>query len=158
MTGRTVIRLPYERPPLTPNQRQHFAVKARLTKEIRSVASQCARAANIAPQPQSAVLTVWFPPDKRRRDAGSLVLTAKAAIDGLVDAGVWPDDDPTHVAEERYRIGPVDRDHPRIELHLIPATDCWVCDRSRPAPDACGSHCDADNELADRYAREGDHR
>lgn len=38
---------------------------------------------------------------------------------------------------------------------------CFVCDSTRPAPAVCGPQChitDADNELAERYAREGDHQ
>ena len=114
------IVLPFRKPPLTANDRMHWAQKSALTRQIRETAYVCARQAKVPPQGRTAVLTVWFPPDKRRRDAGSLTLTAKAAIDGLVDAGVWPDDDPSHVCEERYRIGPTDRTDPRIEIHLIP--------------------------------------
>ena len=72
----TVLRLPFQKPPLTPNQRLHYAQKAALTAQIRHAATQCAKAAHIAPAGRSAVTTVWFPPDKRRRDANSLVLTA----------------------------------------------------------------------------------
>lgn len=143
-----VVRLPFQKPPLTPNQRLHYAQKAALTAQIRRAATQCARAAKIPPAGRSAVTTVWFPPDKRRRDANSLVLTAKAAIDGLVDAGVWPDDDPAHVASETYRIGPVDRTDPRIEIHIRPDTYCWVCRRTLTDTESaardktgCGTHC-----------------
>lgn len=159
-----VLTLPFSKPPLSPNDRLHFRQKAALTRQIREAAYWVAKQAAIAPAPPSAVLTVWFPPDRRRRDAGSLTLTAKAAIDGLVDAGVWPDDDPAHVVEERYRIGEVDRENPRIELHLIPArpAHCFVCGvDDPPARLSCGPHChvtDADEELADRYRREGDHQ
>lgn len=113
-----VIVLPFRRPPLTPNQRLHWAVKARETRRIREVAYVCASQAKVPPLGKSAVIATWFPSDARRRDAGSLSLTVKAAIDGLVDYGVWPDDDPAHVASETYRIGPVDRDNPRIEITI----------------------------------------
>ena len=151
MTEHRIV-LPFTKPPLTPNQRLHFARKAALTAEIRQAATWCAKAAKLPPMGRSAVTTVWFPPDRRRRDANSLVLTAKAAIDGLVDFGVWDDDDPTHVASETYRIGPVDRTNPRIEILIRPDHFCWVCrtdldpataaDRDRHG---CGPQCHDQN-------------
>lgn len=155
-----VLTLPFDVPPLSSNSRVDRHEKARLTRQIRESAYWVAKQADIAPAEPAAVLTVWFPPTRRRRDAGSCAPTTKAAIDGLVDAGVWPDDDPAHVIEERYRIGPVDKANPRIELHLIPVTHCWVCSETRPAPPVCGPQrhiTDADEELADHYAR-GDHQ
>ncbi|MDT0223484.1 hypothetical protein [Gordonia sp. AC31] len=112
-----VIELPYQRPPLTPNQRLHWSVRARLTREIRETAGMCARSAKLPSLGRSEVTTVWFVPDRRRRDAGSLSLTTKAALDGLVDAGVWPDDNTTWVAQESYRIE-MDKSRPRIEIHI----------------------------------------
>lgn len=110
--------MPVKRPPLTPNARVHWAVKARVTREMRHMAYLCAKRAEIPPLGKSAVLVTWFPPDRRRRDTNSLVTATKAWIDGLVDAGIWPDDDPNHVAAETYRIGPPDKDHPRIEITI----------------------------------------
>lgn len=110
--------MPVKRPPLRPNDRLHWAVKARLTREMRHTAHLRAKNANIPTLGKSAVVVTWFPPDRRRRDANSLVLASKAWIDGLVDAGIWPDDDPTHVATETYRIGPPDPANPRIEITI----------------------------------------
>lgn len=39
---------------------------------------------------------------RRRQDVGACMPVVKAAIDGLVDAGVWPDDTPDHVLSVRY--------------------------------------------------------
>ncbi|QDH93407.1 RusA-like resolvase [Gordonia phage Sekhmet] len=118
MTTATIV-LPYPRPPLTPNQRPDRHTKARLTREIRTTACWLAKSAKLAPLGESAVTATctWFVPDRRKRDVGSLTLTAKAAIDGLVDAGILPADDWTVVTEERYRIR-LDPQHPRIELTL----------------------------------------
>lgn len=110
--------LPNKRPPLKPNDRMHWALRARLTREMRLTALVCAKRAGIPPLGRSAVTVTWFPPDARRRDANSLSAASKAWVDGLVDAGVWPDDDPAHVASETYRIGPMDRDDPRIEIEI----------------------------------------
>lgn len=112
------ITLPYTRPPLTPNQRMHWAQKARITRQIRETTCALARLSKVGVQPRSTVTAVWFAPDRRRRDAGSLSLTLKAAIDGLVDAGVWPDDDPAHVVEERVRVEPGPNLPARIEIRI----------------------------------------
>lgn len=112
------ITLPYDRPPLRPNERPHWAQKARITRQIRQTSCALAKIGKIGPQPRSVVTAVWYPRDRRRRDAGSLTVTLKAAIDGLVDAGVWPDDDPSHVAEERVRVEPGPHTHPRIEIRI----------------------------------------
>lgn len=122
--SRLVIVLPFPRPPLRPNQRVHPHARADLTRLVRHAATQCAKAAHIPPQPRSAVTAAWFPPDRRRRDVSSLHMLSKAAIDGLVDAGLWPDDDPTHVVEDRHRIEAPDRQHPRIEI--------WIDTQEKP--------------------------
>ncbi|AUV61629.1 RusA-like resolvase [Gordonia phage Clark] len=113
------IVLPYDRPPLTPNDRPNRYEKSRLTREIRHAAHVLAKSAKLPSLRESAVTATctWFVPDRRKRDVGSLTLTAKAAIDGLVDAGILAADDWTVVTEERYRIR-LDPQHPRIELTL----------------------------------------
>jgi len=68
-----------------------------------------------------AEITVEYQPyDKRRRDPDNYAATGKPLIDGLVAAGVLPDDDGKHVAVVRYVIGPLYRLHPRgrIILHV----------------------------------------
>jgi len=39
---------------------------------------------------------------RARQDVAACLPVAKAAIDGLVDAGVWPDDSPAHVLSVRF--------------------------------------------------------
>ena len=39
---------------------------------------------------------------RRRQDVGACLPVVKAAVDGLVDANVWPDDDPDHVLSIRF--------------------------------------------------------
>lgn len=39
---------------------------------------------------------------RRRQDVGACLPVVKAAIDGLVDAGVWPDDSPEFVLSVRF--------------------------------------------------------
>lgn len=48
----------------------------------------------------------YLPRDRRRRDPSNLMPTQKAVVDGLVDAGVVPDDCPPFVTEWMPTITP----------------------------------------------------
>lgn len=85
-----VIPLPYKTPPLSLNQRMHWAVKARITKELRMVARL--RARYIPDLTKCSVELVWWVNDRRRRDSDNPFLTLKALADGLVDAEIVADD------------------------------------------------------------------
>lgn len=86
---------------LSANQRQHWAHKARTTTKLRSLAhyTTIPHIHHLRLEPLGrAHLTVrvgW--PDKRRRDVANLSPTIKALIDGIVDAGLLPDDDDRHL-------------------------------------------------------------
>lgn len=99
----TVIELPYDSPPIRSNQRHHWAKKAKLVAAVRLVARACGAKVERIDGPV-VVSMVWTVPDKRRRDVGASSPSLKAAIDGLVDAGVLLADDSTVVTEERCRI------------------------------------------------------
>lgn len=96
MTAPTTYRLelPYERPPLTANQRMHWARRAKLTRAVRDGAAVLARDSQVPALGRCAVRLVWTVTDRRRRDADNIVPTLKACADGLVDAGVVTDDTP----------------------------------------------------------------
>lgn len=104
---------------LTSNQRLHWADKARRTRQIRTIALLRARSNHVQPLEQATITAVIAPPDKRRSDAHNAQPAVKAAIDGIVDAGVLPDDDNKHLVELRFVA-----DHPtnqgvwRIDLHI----------------------------------------
>ncbi|WP_394425502.1 RusA family crossover junction endodeoxyribonuclease [Streptomyces sp. SGAir0957] len=103
---------------LNANQRVHHRVRADLTHEIRSAAhTACSenehmRAALAAANPhpvlqQAYILGVLHPGSRRRIDPANFYPSFKAAVDGLVDAGVLEDDDHTHVVGPDMRIGPI---------------------------------------------------
>lgn len=74
------------------NDRLHWAAKARLTASWRQAAFYAARDAQLGSLPPSTV-TVGLPVrDSRRRDPHNYFATVKPIVDGLVDAGLWPDD------------------------------------------------------------------
>lgn len=111
------IEFPARQELLNANQRLHWAPKNRITQQIRSDAFLLARAAKIPPLDRIRVDAIYEPPDRRRRDAGNYYPTYKAAIDGLVDAGVVGDDDSKHVDGPFMRIA--DDPHPGGRIVLI---------------------------------------
>ena len=75
---------------MTLNDRQHWAPRAKRTAIWRHAAGVAAH--GIRPQLPS-IVTIELPViDRRRRDPHNYTPTMKACIDGLVDAGAWPDD------------------------------------------------------------------
>ena len=90
---------------LTANQRMHWALKANRTRYIRDTsAAWTSRYKGPKPAtPCRCIVTFGFP-DKRRRDSQNLQPTAKAIVDGLVDAGLIPDDSTTYLVGVDTRI------------------------------------------------------
>jgi crossover junction endodeoxyribonuclease RusA len=103
------LTLPWTKPPLTLNGRQHHMAKARTTKTVRATAALLARKYRIPPLARCEVLLTYYPRDKRRRDEDNLVATLKACCDGIVDAQVVRDDTPDLMTKPMPRIGPVVR-------------------------------------------------
>lgn len=87
------------KPALTANQRMHWAAKARLVAAVRESFAWRVRADRVEPQSHVTVQLHYQPQDRRRRDPSNLMPTQKACVDGLVDAGVVPDDTPKFVTE-----------------------------------------------------------
>lgn len=82
---------------LTENQRLHHYARNARVQSIRTVAHQTAVVTR-APRLERARLDVEVAfPDRRRRDTHNLMPTAKAVVDGLVDARLLPDDDRRHL-------------------------------------------------------------
>ncbi len=98
-TGRWTLVLPYETPPLTANQRMHHMARHRHVKALRGTTTMLARAAHIPELPACRVTLTWFVQTRHRRDTDNVVPTLKAACDGLVDAGIVPDDTPELMAK-----------------------------------------------------------
>ncbi len=124
--GRTwEIRLPWTKPPASANDRDHWRVKARKVSTIRQSAKyivQDAMSAFPFPMPATpkriAVGLTYVPRDKRRRDPDNLVVPLfKALCDGIVDAGIVPDDTPAYMVRSMPQILPPDGD-PRLVLTI----------------------------------------
>jgi hypothetical protein len=110
------MELPSRQELLNANDRPHWSKRNRITGQLRSDAHVMARYLKIPRLARARIDAIYEPPDARRRDAGNWYPTYKALIDGVVDAGVLPDDDHTHLDGPFMRIGPV---HPGGRVVLV---------------------------------------
>lgn len=82
------IPLPYERPPLSLNDRMHWAPANKIKQELRHLASWMPRVHKIPPLERVRVVLEWRVPDRRGRDDNNPHATLKPLVDGLVDGGL----------------------------------------------------------------------
>jgi hypothetical protein len=90
--GQWVIELPFVTA-LSLNDRDIWQVKAAKVKPWRTASHLLAKQAKIPACRRIHVELNYVPSTVRRRDPDNLVAVLKPCIDGLVDAGVVPDDD-----------------------------------------------------------------
>lgn len=125
-----------------PNARGHWRVKAAQVKAWRKAAAWTAAAATTERVGWRALVTVEFAvPDRRRRDPSNWGPTCKAIVDGLTDAGWWPDDTPDHVtvAEPILRLDPASPGRVRICAQPAPTTpNPFDTTTSAPTPHRVG--------------------
>jgi len=119
-----IIDLPYDRPPLTGNgiQRMHRMQKGAVTKKLRSTTKQLVTKAGVPALAAVKVQLVWLVSTAHRRDEDNVVATLKPICDGIVDAGVVPDDTPQLMEKAMPTIANVKkmlRRHPDTGLYLI---------------------------------------
>jgi len=100
--------------PLTLNKERtlHRFERAAIVKDTRESFGWMAKAQQVPPLAAIKVFATPLAKDRRwRQDCGSCFPSVKAAIDGLVDAGVLPDDNPDFVRALTFfpaEIGDVD--------------------------------------------------
>jgi crossover junction endodeoxyribonuclease RusA len=83
---------------LTMNQRLHWAQKAKISRLWRDAACDAGLTQVMTLPGGPSLVTVHLPvKGNRRRDPHNWFPTIKPIIDGLVDAGLWPDDTPQWV-------------------------------------------------------------
>ena len=118
---------------LNSNDRRHHMAHNRVAQRLRGEATLLARAQRL-PRLERAHLFYVLHPDTvvREREPGNWAPTVKACLDGLVDAGVLPDDNSDHLEGPFPMMGPaVDAPGGRMSLVLVE-----VADLHRPAADA----------------------
>lgn len=116
-----IITLPWPSPALSPNARLHWRAKVGPKAGAKRVAAWSTVAATgfhakrdaLKGDDKIAVRIVFYPPDKRHRDADNMVASIKAALDGVADALAINDRRfmPSFIFEEPERPG-------RVEIHL----------------------------------------
>lgn len=119
--------LPYRRPPLTLNGREHWRVRNQITQQVKQAAWALAKQQGVPAMQAVIVELVWFKGDNRRADADNLAATFKPLQDGLVLAKVLPDDSGDRVLSARMSVV-LRRDDPypgagaRMELRITDAS------------------------------------
>lgn len=112
---------------LTANARMHWAPKAKRTRALRELANVEAKAAGIRDVGTCHVAAFIGYLRNGKADPANAAPTVKALIDGLVDAGVWPDDDHTHVIGPTYLRDPKTTDGAySVRLVLTPQDIPWL--------------------------------
>ncbi|MFS2091034.1 hypothetical protein [Paenarthrobacter nicotinovorans] len=106
MTGKRhiIIDIPAPADFINSNQRIHRMQTAKLTKAWREAAAKAAQHVTTLTPPVHIYAHIWKPRGGRY-DPGNLYPTAKACVDGLVDAGLLTDDDHTRVIGPDMRHG-----------------------------------------------------
>ena len=109
---------------LSANDRAHWRARARNVRTWRQWAHitghQFRHQTGWAPVP--CTVTVELPVrDRRRRDPANYHATLKPIVDGLVDAGIWPDDNPTWVTVAEPVL--IVRPERIVRVLLTPRTD-----------------------------------
>lgn len=92
---------------ITENGRLFWRKRADLTKFWRQLACARAKEAGLPRLDNAHIVAELRFADSRRRDPANWMPTAKAAVDGLVDAGVFADDNAKFVTGPDLRLGPV---------------------------------------------------
>lgn len=120
-----MLELGYTSPPLSLNSRDHWATRHRKVQKLRSEVAVLARHHKVPACERVAVALVWQPRDRRRRDGDNPFPTIKSAVDGLVDAGVVPDDDHSRVTHQGVIFAEREpgQTHGRLWLRITPLTD-----------------------------------
>lgn len=114
-----VLPVPYDRPPLSLNDRGHWAKGNSHRQALRRAGALLARSKGIPRNlPHIHTRLHYTPTDNRRRDEDNIIATAKPLWDGLVDAGVVPDDNSRYMTKYMPRIHPGAKNHhgPRLRL------------------------------------------
>lgn len=116
----------YGRRPWTVNQERkkgsHY-VRSETTKWWREAFCEAAEEADIPHFDAVRIEVTPILPDRKMQDTGACYPTAKAAIDGLVDAGVIDDDAPEYVPTILFNSPVVSKGTGGLEILIIPEGD-----------------------------------
>lgn len=117
------IDLPWQRPPLTGNDRGHTRFRSPLVAQTLCEARRAVFEADLKPIVGAVVTLHWQIPDRRRRDADNCGSTLKVCQDALVLEGVLPDDSWVHVPSSGCEIHPPNGEPAAMWLELSDVTE-----------------------------------
>ncbi|MFC4062804.1 hypothetical protein ACFOWE_31320 [Planomonospora corallina] len=101
------VQLPPGLPLINANRRIHHMQRAKLTKVLRREGRKAVERARVPALERAHIFGIFCPEDNGHRDVGNWYPSFKGFVDGVVDAGVLPDDDDTHLIGPDMRRGPV---------------------------------------------------
>ena len=105
---------------ISANSRFTWRERARRVRALRARAFWLARAARLTPADGRALVVAGVQARvNRRSDPANASATTKPLVDGLVDAGVFPDDDHTHVVGPHHVHMPLDPSLPRGSHRIV---------------------------------------
>lgn len=109
---------------LSSNQRPHYMVKAKRTAWLRALGRRITLIEDLPSFDVVHVAAFIGFQTNGKADASNAHPTVKALIDGMTDAGVWEDDDSTHVIGPTYLRDPKSPTpgHYTVRLVLTPQT------------------------------------
>ena len=97
----------------------HWAPSAEATQALRLLGKHAARRAGLGTHQTTHVAAFIGYLRAGKADPSNAAPTVKALIDGMVDAGVWPDDDHTHVIGPTYLRGPKSTEKDKYVIRLV---------------------------------------
>lgn len=93
------------------NYQAYSVMKDRHTTKIAWLAKKMPKYEKVA------LVITWYEPNQKR-DPDNIMAGQKFILDGLVQAGVIPNDNQRHIHGILHKFG-VDKDNPRIEVEII---------------------------------------
>lgn len=114
------VSLPWTSPPLSMNDRGHWASKANKTRATREATMWAAKTARLPRAVHHVTVQLHYRPrDNRRRDTDNLVATLKPICDALAAGttknpgyGIVPDDTPQYMSKPEPIIHPAEKGQP----------------------------------------------
>lgn len=101
---------------ITDAARGNRYIAAKMKKEYTEMVALYAMAAKLPRMEKVDVMILWHEPDKMR-DKDNIHAGIKFILDGLVKAGIIPNDNWAHIGDITHKFD-VDRRNPRIEVIL----------------------------------------
>lgn len=113
---KVIIELPWPDPKLHAHAKGHWRGKVNPTSTARAYCGLLCK--QVTDRMQSASIRYrFYAPDNLRRDAANLVQACKPYVDGIVDAGIIPDDSWQFLRLAGVEVE-IDKKRPRVVLEL----------------------------------------